>query len=160
MRCATDSPECMLARWNGSPAHPLRSLTCRVSRRRCGRSSACGFAPSTSSTSSPRPDATFGIRRVQLTEPQQVQTSLPVSASPIEAGPRRPCSRPQPIADTQHWQPRMLDLALIELYPQHVPGEPSLGWSTNDSELCKAPPVRRCPYARTVIKRLFLGLNV
>jgi hypothetical protein len=45
--------------------------------------------------------------------------------------------------------------ALLEVYPQDVPGEPSLGWDAlNDGHLCKAPPMRRCPYARAEIKAL------
>ena len=50
--------------------------------------------------------------------------------------------------------------ALIEIYRQDVPGEPSLGWTTTDAELCKAPPLRRCPHARADIKRLYPSLNI
>jgi len=46
--------------------------------------------------------------------------------------------------------------ALLEVYPQNVPGEPSLGWDVlDDGELCKAPPLRRCPRARAEIKLRF-----
>jgi hypothetical protein len=46
--------------------------------------------------------------------------------------------------------------ALLEVYPQNVPGEPSLGWDVlDDGELCKAPPLRRCPHARAEIKLRF-----
>jgi hypothetical protein len=46
--------------------------------------------------------------------------------------------------------------ALLEIYPQNVPGEPSLGWDVlDDGELCKAPPLRRCPRARAEIKLRF-----
>jgi hypothetical protein len=50
--------------------------------------------------------------------------------------------------------------ALIEVYPQDVPGEPSVGWSTRDEEFCKAPPLRRCPHARAEIKRQFPGSDI
>jgi hypothetical protein len=46
--------------------------------------------------------------------------------------------------------------ALLEIYPQNEPGEPSLGWDVlDDGELCKAPPLRRCPRARAEIKLRF-----
>ena len=34
--------------------------------------------------------------------------------------------------------------ALLEVYPQDVPGEPALGWNAlGDGHLCQAPPLRR-----------------
>jgi hypothetical protein len=45
--------------------------------------------------------------------------------------------------------------ALLEVYPQDVPGEPSLGWNTLGEDCCKAPPLKRCPHARTEIKLRF-----
>jgi hypothetical protein len=50
--------------------------------------------------------------------------------------------------------------ALIEVYPQNVPGEPSLEWITRDEALCKAPPLRRCLHARAEIKLRFPGVDV
>jgi hypothetical protein len=50
--------------------------------------------------------------------------------------------------------------ALLEVYPQDVPGEPSLGCSTRDGELCKAPPLRRYPHAWAEIKRRFPNSDV
>ena len=50
--------------------------------------------------------------------------------------------------------------ALLEVYPQDVPGESSLGCSTRDGELCKAPPLRRCPHAWAEIKRRFPNSDV
>jgi hypothetical protein len=32
--------------------------------------------------------------------------------------------------------------ALLEVYPQDLPGEPSLGWNTLDEDRCKAPPLK------------------
>jgi hypothetical protein len=51
--------------------------------------------------------------------------------------------------------------ALLEIYPQAVPGEPSLGWSALDGgHLCKALPLRRCPHARDEIELRFPGVDV
>jgi hypothetical protein len=51
--------------------------------------------------------------------------------------------------------------ALLEVYPQAVPGEPSLGWSAlDDGHLCKALPLRRCPHARTEIKLRFPSVDM
>jgi hypothetical protein len=51
--------------------------------------------------------------------------------------------------------------ALLEIYPQNVPGEPSLGWDVlDDAELCKPPPLKRCPHARAEIKLRFPGVDV
>jgi hypothetical protein len=49
--------------------------------------------------------------------------------------------------------------ALLEVYPQRVPGEPSLEWITRDEALCKAPPVKRCPHARAEVERRFPGFE-
>jgi len=44
---------------------------------------------------------------------------------------------------------------LLEVYPQDAPGKPNLCWSALDADLCKAPPVNRCPHARAEVKRLY-----
>jgi hypothetical protein len=49
--------------------------------------------------------------------------------------------------------------ALLEVYPQGGPGEACLGWNTRDEDLCKSPPLRRCPHARAEIKRRFPGFD-
>ena len=49
--------------------------------------------------------------------------------------------------------------ALIDVYPQDAPGEPSLDWSTRDEDLCKAPPLRRCPHAPAAMKKRFPGFD-
>ena len=50
--------------------------------------------------------------------------------------------------------------ALLEVYPRGIQGEPNLSWTTQDRELCKVPPVRRCPHAWADIKRLFPDADV
>jgi hypothetical protein len=45
--------------------------------------------------------------------------------------------------------------AWLEVFPQDVPGEPALGWSTLGDDRCKAPPLNRCPHARAEIKLRF-----
>jgi hypothetical protein len=46
--------------------------------------------------------------------------------------------------------------ALLEIYPQDLPGEPKLGWNAlDDGQLCRAPPLRRCPHARAEVKLRF-----
>jgi hypothetical protein len=46
--------------------------------------------------------------------------------------------------------------ALLEAYAQALPDEPNLGWSAlDDGQLCKAPPLRRCPHARVEVKLRF-----
>ncbi len=51
--------------------------------------------------------------------------------------------------------------ALLEIYPQAVPGEPSLAWRALDNgHLCKALPLRRCPHARAEIKLRFPSVDV
>ena len=42
---------------------------------------------------------------------------------------------------------------LLEIYPQDAPGEPNLAWTALDEDLCKAPPIKRCPHARAEVKR-------
>jgi hypothetical protein len=50
---------------------------------------------------------------------------------------------------------------LLEVYPQDVPDEPSLGWSAlDDGHLCQAPPLRRCPHARAEIKLRFPAVDL
>ena len=49
--------------------------------------------------------------------------------------------------------------ALLEVYPQRTPGKPALEWITQDENLCKSPPVSRCPHARTEIERRFPGFD-
>jgi len=44
---------------------------------------------------------------------------------------------------------------LLEIYPQDAPGEPNLGWTALDEDLCKAPPIKRCPHSRAEVKRRF-----
>jgi hypothetical protein len=44
---------------------------------------------------------------------------------------------------------------LLEIYPQDAPGEPNLGCSALDEDLCKAPQIKRCPHARAEVKRRF-----
>ena len=45
---------------------------------------------------------------------------------------------------------------LLEVYPQNTPGQPTLGWNAlEDDQLCKAPPLGRCPHAWAEVKRLF-----
>jgi hypothetical protein len=48
--------------------------------------------------------------------------------------------------------------ALIEVYPQ--PGEPGIAWGVLDADLCKAPPLNRCPHARGEVKRRFPEVDV
>jgi hypothetical protein len=51
--------------------------------------------------------------------------------------------------------------ALLEVYPQDVPAEPSLGWSAlDDGHFCQAPPLRRCPHARAEIKLRFPSIDL
>jgi hypothetical protein len=51
--------------------------------------------------------------------------------------------------------------ALLEVYPQDAPDEPSLGWSAlDDGHLCQAPPLRRCPHARAEIKLRFPAVDL
>ena len=45
--------------------------------------------------------------------------------------------------------------ALLEVSRQEIPGEVNLLWSTSDEMPCRAPPVRRCPYARQEMKTRF-----
>jgi hypothetical protein len=50
---------------------------------------------------------------------------------------------------------------LLEVYPQDVPDEPSLGWSAlDDGHLCQVPPLRRCPHARAEIKLRFPAVDL
>ena len=50
---------------------------------------------------------------------------------------------------------------LLEVYPQDIPGEPCLGWNAlDDGHLCEAPPLRRCPHARTEIKLRFPSVDL
>ena len=48
---------------------------------------------------------------------------------------------------------------LLEIYPQETPGEPNLGWNALDADLCKAPPINRCPHARAEVKRRFADFD-
>ena len=48
--------------------------------------------------------------------------------------------------------------ALIEVYPHSERDGPNLEWVTRDEQLCKSPPVIRCPYARAEVGRRFPGL--
>jgi hypothetical protein len=51
--------------------------------------------------------------------------------------------------------------ALLEVYPQDAPGEPSLGWDAlDDGQLCDAPPLKRCPHARADIKMRFPAVDL
>ena len=51
--------------------------------------------------------------------------------------------------------------ALLKVYPQAVADEPNLGWSAlDDGQLCKAPPLKRCPHARAEIKLRFPGVDL
>ena len=50
---------------------------------------------------------------------------------------------------------------LLEVYPQNTPGQPSLGWNAlEDGQLCKVPPLKRCPHARTAVKLRFPGVDL
>jgi hypothetical protein len=49
---------------------------------------------------------------------------------------------------------------LLEIHPQMIAGEPSLGWSARDEGLCKAPPPRRCPHAHAETKRRFPDFDI
>ena len=45
---------------------------------------------------------------------------------------------------------------LLEIFLQNTPGQPSLGWNALESgQVCKAPPLGRCPHAWSEVKRLF-----
>jgi hypothetical protein len=44
---------------------------------------------------------------------------------------------------------------LLEVYPQEAPNEPNMGWNALDADVCRAPPIRRCPHARAKVKRRF-----
>jgi hypothetical protein len=48
---------------------------------------------------------------------------------------------------------------LLEVYPQRIPEKPAIEWITQDENLCKSPPVSRCPHARTEIERRFPGFD-
>jgi hypothetical protein len=51
--------------------------------------------------------------------------------------------------------------ALLEVYPQDVPGDPALGWDAlDDGHLCQAPPLKRCPHARAEIKLRFPNFDL
>jgi len=49
--------------------------------------------------------------------------------------------------------------ALLEVFPQNAPGTATLEWITPDENLCLAPPVSRCPYARADIERRYPGFD-
>jgi len=48
---------------------------------------------------------------------------------------------------------------LLEVYPQDAQGEPNLSWRALDADQCKAPPIKRCPYARAEVKLRFAGYD-
>ena len=48
---------------------------------------------------------------------------------------------------------------LLEVYSREKPGEPNLGWNALDADLCKAPPINRCPHARDEVKRRFAAFD-
>ena len=49
--------------------------------------------------------------------------------------------------------------ALLELFPRRGSGAPTIEWLTHDENLCKSPPVNRCPYAHTEAGRRFPGFD-
>ena len=50
--------------------------------------------------------------------------------------------------------------ALLEIHPQEITGEPGFGWSARDEDLCKAPPLKRCPHAHAETKRRFPDFDI
>jgi len=48
---------------------------------------------------------------------------------------------------------------LLEICPKDARGEPNLCWSALDADLCKAPPINRCPHARSEVKRRFAAFD-
>jgi hypothetical protein len=50
--------------------------------------------------------------------------------------------------------------ALIEVFPTALREGPDLEWGTLDEDLCQSPPLRRCPYARTEIRRRFPDFDI
>jgi len=49
--------------------------------------------------------------------------------------------------------------ALLEFYPRSGRDVPSIEWITRDENLCKSPPVNRCPYAHAEARRRFPGFD-
>ena len=49
--------------------------------------------------------------------------------------------------------------ALLEFYPRSGRDVPSIEWITRDENLCKSPPVNRCPYAHAEAGRRFPGFD-
>ena len=72
----------------------------------------------------------------------------------------------RPSRETTVLQPKLAIIecstcsALLEIYPQDVPGEPSLGWNALDENRCQSPPLRRCRHARAEIKLRFPAVDL
>jgi hypothetical protein len=48
---------------------------------------------------------------------------------------------------------------LIEVFPTALSEGPDVEWARLEDDHCKAPPLARCPYARSEIKDRFPGIN-
>ena len=48
--------------------------------------------------------------------------------------------------------------AILEVFPHSA--DPGIAWEVLDADLCKAPPLNRCPHARAEIKRRFPEFNI